>query len=221
MDNPQKIFVGFAGSSVIARGEIADVALICKDRIDSGEAHRIAVFDDETGRPIDIDFSGTKTKVLARLTAHPLVAPPDQKAGRQTGPGRPKLGVISREISLLPRHWDWLSEQRGGASAALRRMIDIERKSTSALEQGQRAIEAAHRFMWDIAGDQTGFENASRALFAQDFDAFDQHTAVWPTGIQEQLQRFIGRARAVGTEKSKKLSRKKSLTTSGRSKDAR
>lgn len=213
MHNEQKIYVGFAGTSVIARGAIAEVALICKDRIDSGEEHRIAVFDDETGRPIDVDFSGTKAKVLARLSGNPVAAQHTQTAGKQAGPGRPKLGVVSREVSLLPRHWEWLSEQRGGASAILRRMVDMEKKSTGGQEQGQRAIEAAHRFMWDIAGDQRGFENASRALFAKDFDAFDKQTAIWPAGIQEQLQRFIRRARTAETKKSTKRSHERRITS--------
>lgn len=197
MTTESKIFVAFAGTGVIARGALSDVVRRCKDRLDRGEDQRIALFDDETGHPVDIDFSGSEADVLARLDAHPMAARPETETGKRRGPGRPKLGVVSREVSLLPRHWRWLAEQRGGASASLRRLVDAARKGNPAQEQSRRAIDAAHRFMWDMAGDQAGFEEASRALFAQNFGTFDQLISDWPVGIREQLKRFTDRARAV------------------------
>lgn len=197
MTSEPKMFAAFAGADVIARADLADVVRRSKDRLDRRPDERIAVFDDETGRPVDIDFSGEKAEVLAKLADHPLIAPP-----RKRRPGRPKLGVVSREVSLLPRHWSWLAEQRGGASAALRRLVDTARKGNAAQERTRKAIDAAHCFMWDMAGDLPGFEEASRALFAQDFEAFAQRIAEWPTGIREQLQRYVTRARSAALEET-------------------
>ncbi len=195
MTTEPKIFVAFAGTGLLARGPLADVVRRSRDRLDRGEEKRIALFDDETGRPVDVDFSGSEAEVLARLAAHPMAARPE--AVKRRGPGRPKLGVVSREVSLLPRHWSWLAEQRGGASATLRRLVDATRKGSAAQDQSRKAIDAAHRFMWDMAGDQPGFEEASRALFARNFDTFDQLIANWPAGIREQLDRFANRARSI------------------------
>lgn len=112
------------------------------------------------------------------------------------GPGRPKLGVVCREVSLLPRHWEWLAEQRGGASATLRRLVEGAKKSESREAVARRAVEAAHRFMWDLAGDEPGFEEATRSLFAMDFDLFEKQTSGWPAAIRDQLARYIENARA-------------------------
>ncbi len=195
MTTEHRTFVAFAGTSLIARGDLADVGRRGKDRLNRGEDQRIAVFDDETGRPVDVDFSGSEAEVLAKIAAHPMAARSGPESGKRPGPGRPKLGVVSREVSLLPRHWGWLAEQRGGASAALRRLVDTARKENTAQERTRKAIDAAHRFMWDMAGDRPGFEEASRSLFAQDFDTFAQLISEWPIGIREQLERFTRRSR--------------------------
>lgn len=195
MNTEPRMFVAFAGSRVIARGTLDEVVLRSKARLDQGKNERIALFDDQNGSAVDIDFTGTDVEVLARLAAHPMVAPDQPKTEKQRGPGRPRLGVISREVSLLPRHWSWLAEQRGGASATLRRLVDTARKSNTLQEEAGRAIEAAHRFMWDMAGDDPGFEEASRSLFAQDFETFARLISGWPIDIQEQLGRFVARAR--------------------------
>ena len=197
MTHEPKIFVAFAGTDLIARGALDDVVRRSKDRLDRGEEKRIALFDDETGHPVDIDYSGSLAEVVARLGAHPMAARPAAVPGKRRGPGRPKLGVVSREISLLPRHWSWLAEQRGGASVTLRKLVDAARKGNPAQAQSRKAIDAAHRFMWDMAGDQPGFEEASRALFAHNFDTFAQLVSEWPAGIREQLERFTSRARSV------------------------
>ena len=190
-------FVAFAGTSIVARGALSDVVRRSKERLDGGEEERLALFDDVTGRPLDIDFSGSAAEVHARLATHPLAVPPESEPGQRRGPGRPKLGVVCREVSLLPRHWGWLAEQRGGASAALRRLVDAARKGNEAQEGSRKVIDATHRFMWDMAGDQPDFEEASRSLFAQDFDTFAELISKWPEGIREQLQRFVIRARSI------------------------
>ncbi len=101
---------------------------------------------------------------------------------------------MAREVTLLPRHWEWLGDQPGGASAALRRLVEAARKAGGGSDEQRQTIEAAHRFMWDIAGDLPGFEDASRALFAKDFDVFAERIAGWPGGVREQLARYLKRA---------------------------
>jgi hypothetical protein len=105
------------------------------------------------------------------------------------------LGVTSREVSLLPRHWQWLSAQKGGASATLRRLVEDARKRGAEGELVRSRVEAAHRFMWDIAGDLPGFEESSRALFAHDFEKFERLILCWPVDIQSILTRYVGEAR--------------------------
>lgn len=168
-----RVLVAFVGGEVLCRGGEQEVAQACREA--AGTSHRIAVFDDESGRPIDLN----------------LAAQPEEA---KRAPGRPKLGVVSREISLLPRHWEWLAEQPGGASGALRRLVDIARKDTSGKLAQRRAIDAAHRFVWDIAGDLPGFEEATRALFKADFAGLERQVQGWPAGIREQLARYVRRA---------------------------
>jgi uncharacterized protein len=191
MEQDSHQFVGFVGTQLVGRGSLAEVALAAKRCLDRGATDRIAVFDDSSGRAIDVELTGSADQVAARVAQHPALV---SERNARRGPGRPRLGVVSREVSLLPRHWDWLAEQRGGASAALRRLVDAASKANASQDAVRLAIEAAHRFMWDMAGNLPGFEEASRALFAQDFDAFEQRSSSWPQGIREQLHRYVVRA---------------------------
>ncbi|MFY0534142.1 DUF2239 family protein [Nannocystis pusilla] len=59
--------------------------------------------------------------------ARPRLAAEEPPA--RTGPGRPKLGVVSREVSLLPRHWEWLERQPSGSR---RRCADSSRRRSGA-----------------------------------------------------------------------------------------
>ena len=131
-------------------------------------------FDDQTGRSVDFNLSGTLDDVLAR---HAPETP-------RTGPGRPKLGVVSREVSLLPRHWEWLERQRGGASAALRRLIDEARRADPDSERRAQAQAAADRFLGVMAGDLPGYEEATRALYAADRDRFEAQLHLWPDDLR-------------------------------------
>jgi hypothetical protein len=142
------------------------------------------IFEDQTGRQVDFNFRGTPEEVVAR------VAP----GGAQPGPGRPRLGVVSREVSLLPRHWEWLETQPNGISAALRRLVDEARKLEPEAERARLAREAASRFMWAVAGNLPGFEEASRALFARNATAFRRRTSAWPKDVREQLDRLLAGA---------------------------
>jgi hypothetical protein len=181
----------FAGVRRIAAGELARVALQAKQTIDQGEQAPVLIFDDATSEQIEVDFRGTAEDVLQRLaaldSAHAAI-PMSQNT--PVGPGRPKLGVVAREVTLLPRHWAWLSSQPGGASVALRKLVELARRAN---EQGDRlrlAQEATYRFMSVMAGDLPGFEEATRALFAKNHTRFDEQIAQWPVDVREHTSRL-------------------------------
>ncbi len=172
----------FKGNTLLAAGSQTEVALAIKK---AGDLHTILAFDDATGRVIDFNVRGPDADVTARYAPHPTVAAPDdERPPEPRGPGRPKLGVVSREVTLLPRHWEWLAAQPGGASVVLRRLVDQERRVGSAKQQRRTTQEAAYKFMSAIAGDLPGFEEATRALFADNRVRFEEQTAKWPPGIR-------------------------------------
>jgi uncharacterized protein len=181
----------FRGSRRIAAGDLAEVALKAKAAADQGEP--VAIFDDGTSEPIELDFRGSDEDVLQRLTgvgqAETSPAPAESR-----GPGRPKLGVVAREVTLLPRHWEWLSAQPGGASVALRKLVDDARRANTGKDRVRRSQEAAYRFMSAMAGNRPGFEEATRALFAGDRARFDRLIESWPPDIRDHARMLAGPA---------------------------
>jgi len=176
---PESHLTAFAGFRRIASGPRAKViAQVRKQCAHSGQVQPF-VFDDSTGERLDID--------LREGAPAPAVAG-DEPSAR--GVGRPKLGVVAREVTLLPRHWEWLGRQPGGASVALRRLIDEARHVHADRDAQRAAREATYRFMSVIAGDLAGFEEAARALFAGDRARFDEHTATWPEDVQAHLHKL-------------------------------
>ncbi len=175
-------YTAFAGERLLASGSLRDVLLALKAHHDAG-GERVLVFQDATGRQVDFDLRGTPEEVLARA------APP-----RRAGPGRPRLGVVSREVSLLPRHWEWLSEQPGGVSGALRRLVDEARRREPDRALARRARDAAGRFMWAMAGDLPGFEEASRALYAGDVDRLRALVRAWPPDVRRHALALADRS---------------------------
>lgn len=191
--------VAFAGYSFLAAGAPGEVALAVKAALEADDRRSILVFDAQTSRPIDFDLRGDREAILARLSAgdavdaaaHEDQRPPHQLPENQATPGarpgRPKLGVVSREVTLLPRHWDWLSSQPGGASVALRKLVESARRQAVEGDQQRQAREAAYRFMSALLGNEIGFEEASRALFAGDRDRFAAVIAAWPADPRRHL----------------------------------
>ena len=165
----------FAGHRLLARGSAAEVVAAVKTASDAGET--VLTFDAASGRVVDLDLRGDLAAALARLT--PATEP------EKRGPGRPKLGVTAREVTLLPRHWDWLAGQPGGASVALRKLVEGALKEAEGPDRARRAKEATYRFMTAIAGDLPGYEEATRMLFAGDWTAFDAAVEGWPEGVRE------------------------------------
>lgn len=182
MESGTETFTGFSGSEQIASGDLATVAVALKPLHDAGRP-AILILHDERGEPVDVDFSGSPEELAERLRRGSTAAVP-QRAGR----GRPRLGVTAREVTLLPRHWDWLSQQPGGASAALRRLVDAARRTDEGAHRSRQARDAAYRAMHVLAGDLPGFEEAARALFAGDMAGVLLRMERWPLGIRTYLQ---------------------------------
>ncbi|ACA15638.1 conserved hypothetical protein [Methylobacterium sp. 4-46] len=178
----------FQGERRLASGAIREVALAVKAAHQREGGAPVHVFDDRTGRVIDLDLRGSDAEILARLAP----APPPRQAGR------PKLGVVAREVTLLPRHWDWLAAQPGGASAALRRLVDAARAEGAGRERVRQAREAADRFMGAMLGDAPGYEEASRALYAGDGARFRALTESWPEALRDHARGLAAPAFAQG-----------------------
>ncbi len=192
-------FTAFSGQRRIASGSIEEVALAVKAWIDAGR-DSVLVFDDASGQQIDLDLRGTPDEALERLAQHPWLATQREKDARRAGPGRPKLGVTSREVSLLPRHWDWLSEQPGGASGTLRKLVEERMKAGLGRDRARKAYEAASKFAWVMGGNLPEFEEASRALSRKDYARLEVLTDTWPEDIRDHLKTLVTRAAEAETE---------------------
>ncbi|MCJ7527309.1 MAG: DUF2239 family protein [Methyloceanibacter sp.] len=180
----------FRGTTRIASGGVAEVALKAKAVIDADETAAILIFDDATSELVEVDFRGLPADVLTRLGLAP--SRQDDAGGQaddaRRGPGRPKLGVVAREVTLLPRHWDWLSRQPGGASVALRKLVEEARRGNDGKDRVRQSQEAAYRFMSAMAGNEVGFEEAARALFAGNEKRFQQLVEAWPADIGDHAK---------------------------------
>ena len=180
-------FTAFEGQSRLASGPLAEVALAVKKAADRATPTPIVIFDDATGRPIDLDLRGSDADIVARLPQTPNTPEPAAEQTAPRGRGRPKLGVVAREVTLLPRHWDWLSAQPGGASVALRKLVEEARRARGDADRNRQARDAAYHFMSAMAGNLSGFEEASRALFASDRRRFTELIAAWPHDIRDHI----------------------------------
>lgn len=179
---PSTRCTAFVGSRRIASGDLREVALAIKEALERGSDAPVLVFDDLTSHPVELDLRGRTDDIVRRLAERAPAEPP------RRGPGRPRLGVVAREVTLLPRHWEWLGDQPGGASVALRKLVDEARRTHETKDQVRRAQEAAYRFMSAMAGDAEGFEEAARALFAGDGVRFASHTETWPLDVRDHAR---------------------------------
>ena len=198
---------------MIASGAVGDVAGKARRFADRYVAETILVFDDATGEQVELDLRGTVGDVIARLGS-PGILPPDRKEAR--GRGRPKLGVVAREVTLLPRHWQWLSVQPGGASVAIRKLVEEARKANAGKDRVRKAQEVAYRFMSAMAGNLAGFEEATRALFARDPQRFEMLTRSWPRDVRDYVRKLAAAAfwdEQKGQEKKPRRRKKQSGPT--------
>jgi hypothetical protein len=167
-----------------------------KTHVDRKPDASVLIFDGVTSHIVELDLRGDIEDILQSVEArlkHAGLAT-DGKPEEQRGPGRPKLGVVSREVTLLPRHWEWLERQPGSASVTLRKLVEEARKRNLDKDRIRQAQESAYRFMNAMAGDQHGFEEALRALYAGDPVRFGEQIATWPAGIRKHTEEL---ARAV------------------------
>jgi len=148
-------YTAFAGTRRIASGELRDVALKAKATVEGDAWAQVIVFDDLTGAVIELDLRGSTEDVLRRLPASEAAIPIESPSAEGKRPGRPKLGVVAREVTLLPRHWDWLGSQPGGASVALRKLVEKASRENQGRDRLRRAQDAAYRFLSAMAGKRT------------------------------------------------------------------
>ena len=177
MSTEPSSFTVFAGFRQIARGTRGEVIAELRRRADTDP---VFVFDDRTGEPIDLDLRDGAPAIAETAAGDP----PARSVGR------PKLGVVPREVTLLPRHWDWLNRQPGGASVVLRKLVEDARRVNADRDTVRAAREATYRFMTAIAGHLPGFEEATRALFAGEHQRFDGLVADWPADVHAHLQKL-------------------------------
>jgi len=196
-------YTAFQGFRRIATGDLPQVAISIKDT-PQGD---VLVFEDVTGRQVDLDMRETPEEIRAKHDQEAAPGKPEssdqegtaplnaagrlryaagsEEAGEPRGRGRPRLGVVAREVTLLPRHWDWLGMQPGGASVALRKLVDEARRNSGDRDRIRAAQETTYRFISAIAGNLPGFEEASRALFAYDRRRFGDLLASWPEDVRD------------------------------------
>lgn len=191
-DAPAPSFTAFAGMQRVASGSLPAVAQALAPW--HGRPDTLLLFDDRSGAPVDVPPPPGNAAALAQWLqalqpdAAQDHAPSTDEAPARRGVGRPRLGVVAREVTLLPRHWDWLSEQPGGASVALRRLVEVARRVADPRETVRRAGESVYRFMSAMAGNEQGFEEAARALFGGQRERFETETASWPADIRDHVR---------------------------------
>lgn len=185
-------YTAFDGHRRIASGPLPLVAEHCKAVLDAQPDSQPIIYDDATGKERDVDYRGTAHDVIARL-AEPAVETPAKR-----GPGRPRLGVVAREVTLLPRHWDWLASQPGGASVALRRLVEGASRESAPADRRRQLREAVDRVMFTLAGDLPNYEEASRAFHRHEAGRFAELVAGWPDDVRGYVMNLA--TRAEGTE---------------------
>lgn len=190
MPIPTHPHTAFLGTRRLAHGALGDVAVAVRHAAADADGP-VLIFDDVTGQQVDVDTRGADDDIRARYA--PPAEPP-------RGRGRPRLGVVPREVTLLPRHWAWLNAQKGGASVTLRRLVDEARRAGGDRHLVKAAHEAAYHFMHAIAGDFVNYEEATRALFANDRARFEQLVDGWPDDIREHATRLAFTLTPAGEE---------------------
>ena len=190
MTPKQHDFTAFIGYRRLVSGSLPQVALAAFRTLATDLNSAILVFKDDTGQQVDLDLHGTEADVVSR---HALPQTPDTASGVPTelAPrrrGRPRLGVVAREVTLLPDHWNWLASQPGGISVTLRKLVHQAKKFSAGKKPGSR--DRTYAFMSAIAGNLPDFEEAIRALFAGDAEKLSASIADWPEDVRQHIERL-------------------------------
>ncbi|MFM2152541.1 MAG: hypothetical protein RL199_976 [Pseudomonadota bacterium] len=170
-------WTAFLGARRLTTGTLSDVL---RSAWPHREAAGLLIFEHSSGRQTDFDWRGTPDEVVAR--AVPMAAP-------ASGPGRPRLGVVAGEVTLLPRHWGWLQAQPGRASATLRRLV--EEAMVREADDPRHRRDALGRVLWAVAGNAPEFEEASRALFAGDQERLIELSRHWPGDLPAFVREWV------------------------------
>ena len=184
MEN-QSTYTVFDGPKLILQGSLSDVIVRVKKRMGKIENSSFLICNDSNGQTLDFNFQGSEKDVLKRLETFVSPQPAISKNKETVGPGRPKLGVVAREVSLLPRHWEWLALQEGGASVTIRKLVDEAKKKFAEGSSVKQAQERVYKFMSVMAGDLEGYEEALRALYKKDAKKFALEIQAWPEDIKK------------------------------------
>ncbi len=204
---PQRLpeATAWVDGDLLAAGSLRDVAAAAKESIDAGDTRHVLVLDGADSRQLEIDYRGTLADVLARIPesaaaadaeGEPTAADPEpaEATPGPRSPGRPKLGVVGREVTLLPRHWEWLNAQPGGASVALRKLVEAARKQNADAERVRAAQDVTYRFLSLVAGNEAGYEEAIRALYASDAAKFVALSEAWRPAVRDYARLYAGPA---------------------------
>lgn len=185
----------FLGAGAVASGSLQHVVSTVKDTLDDRDLTQLLIFDDSTGKQIDVDFRGKTDDVLERLGEQFSVLPGTEVNHQPTRRvGRPKLGVVSGEVTLLPRQWEWLKSQPGGASVTLRKLIDEARRAGGKQSKIRESQEATYHFMTAMAGNFHQYEEALRELYAGDLDRFYHFIDDWAPDIRNHIKKLAANA---------------------------
>lgn len=188
----------FAGKRLIASGGLLQVALKAQEALEGDKFAQVLIFDDVTSKLVEVDLRGTPedlSRRIAETESADAQGTEDLPAdGGVRKPGRPRLGVVAREVTLLPRHWEWLASQPGGTSVALRKLVEQAKKANQGTDRVRIAQEAAYRFMSAMCGNEPGFEEANRALFAGHQERFAQVVEPWPSDLRDHAKRLASLA---------------------------
>ncbi len=187
-----KSFTAFLGPELVASGTLSQLALALRSRLKKKSNDMPLVFDDDTGNPVELDLRGTAAEVAGRYADSPAFEQTKSSEQIPLTPsrGRPRLGVIAREVTLLPEHWEWLAAQPGGASVVLRKLVHQARQANAERDQKRHVQERAYKVMSALAGNLPGFEESSRALFAGELNRLARTAHAWPADIRDYVLRL-------------------------------
>lgn len=183
-------YTAFEGFQKLISADLEKVLLTVKRRLKANRDSSVLIFSDSTGKQMDFDLSGTDADVTDRHKIYTMKTAPPQPTV-----GRPKLGVVPREISLLPSHWEWLNNQTGGASPTIRQLIDEKIKSSSTDRlKVKTSQEVTYKFLSALAGDLPNFEEAVRYLYRSDRKKFLEQVSGWHKDVVDHALRLAADA---------------------------
>ncbi len=201
----QSKYTAFVDRHIVAAGSLGEVSARIRQTLDERHLARLLIFDDRTGSQVDLDpRDEPEEPVYESAEPSENAASEEQDAKPTAKVGRPKLGVVSGEVTLLPRHWDWLKSQPGGASVTLRKLVEEARRAGEEQAKKREAQEAAYRFMTAIAGDFDGYEEALRELYAGNRERFERCIANWGTDVARYASLLAAEAFAKSDQRGEK-----------------